>query len=111
MSRIDFMPSPVLNPSIVDAETQNGHTYEMQSIQCGETNLFEAAADGRMADVKAYFSSTTLKADILDHNGQGALHHAARMNPVEVVEFMLKAGADVDVLNREGLTPLHVAAR
>ena len=77
-----------------------------------ETNdLFEAVANGQVADIQTYLSSKKNKADILDQNGLSALHYAAKMNRVQIIEFMLKAGASVDVYSKDGLTPLHVAAR
>ena len=47
----------------------------------------------------------------MDQFGASALHHAAKMNRVQVINFMIKAGSSVDVYNKDGLTPLHVAAR
>lgn len=112
MSRIDFLPSPLsMHPAVDDETSLNGLSFELQLLPRGKNNMFEAAANGQIDDIKTYFSTVANKVDILDQNGASALHHAAKMNRVEVIDFMLKAGADVDVYSTEGLTPLHVAAR
>ncbi len=43
-------------------------------------------------------------------DGTTALHWAVRQNDVELVERMLRAGADVNAANRYGVTPLQLAA-
>jgi len=44
----------------------------------------------------------------LDRLGKGALHHAARTNG-EMVSILIQAGADLNLVDREGLTPLATA--
>lgn len=108
---IDFAPSPLLSSPGDHESSPNGSCFEWESLPRETNNLFEAAANGQVANIQTYLSSTKNKADILDQNGLSALHHAAKMNRVQVIEFMLKAGASVDVYSKDGLTPLHVAAR
>lgn len=108
---IDFVPSPLLSPPGDHESSPNGSYFEWVVSSRQINNLFEAAANGQVADIQAYLSSTKNMADILDQNGLSALHHAAKMNRVQVIDFMLKAGASVEVYSKEGLTPLHVAAR
>ena len=43
-------------------------------------------------------------------DGTTALHWAVRQNDLELVERMLRAGADVSAANRYGVTPLKLAA-
>lgn len=106
---IDFAPSPL---AIDDESSPNGIFFKMEPIVEKSNSVFDAAANGKMADIQTYLSTTTEdNLDILDQNGASALHHAARMNRVQVIDFMLKAGASVDVYSKDGLTPLHVAAR
>ena len=107
---IDFAPSP-LTSSSGDAYLANGFYFEWKSLLCQTNNVFEAAANGQVEEIQSYLSTTNNKADIVDQNGDSALHHAARMNRVEVIDFMLTAGAFIDMFNKEGFTPLHVAAR
>ncbi|KAJ7385774.1 hypothetical protein OS493_013808 [Desmophyllum pertusum] len=108
---IDFAPSPSLSSPGDDENSPNGICFEWPAFSCKTNDLFEAAANGQVEDIQTYLSTTKNKADILDQHGASALHHAARMNRVQVIDFMLKAGASVDVYSRGGLTPLHVAAR
>lgn len=45
-----------------------------------------------------------------DRFGKSALHSAAETNNVEAVELLLHHGADVNIQNFDGVTPLMVAA-
>lgn len=100
---IDFAPSPLLSSPGDHESSPNGSCFEWEVGLPRETN--------NLFDIQTYLSSTKNKADILDQNGLSALHYAAKMNRVQIIEFMLKAGASVDVYSKDGLTPLHVAAR
>ena len=44
-------------------------------------------------------------------SGLSALHLAARLSEVEIVEILLENGADPDLQDENGWTPLHLAAR
>ena len=108
---IDFVPSPSLS-SLGDHERPpNESRFEWEAFPCETNYLFQAAANGQLVDIQTDLSSTKNMADILDQFGASALHHAAKMNRVQVINFMIKAGSSVDVYNKDGLTPLHVAAR
>lgn len=43
--------------------------------------------------------------------GRTPLHFAARSNNVAVVDMLLASGADIDIVDSNGVTPLHLAAR
>lgn len=103
---IGFAPSP-----LATSPDEDGTCFGLESFPDRTNNLFAAtaAANGQGADIQTYLS--TAMADVLNQNGATALHHAARRNDVKVIDFMLKAGARVDVYRKDGLTPLHVAAR
>jgi len=45
------------------------------------------------------------------HNGQTALHLAARYGHVEAVEALMQMGMDSNMKNAEGNTPLHLASK
>ena len=105
-----FHPSLTTSPAD-DFNFTNGIFFELEPLIHKRNNLFEAAANGQVDDIQAYLSTTANKTDILDQNGDSALHHAARMNRVQVIDFMLTAGASVDLYNKDGFTPLHLAAR
>ena len=102
---IDFAPSP-LAPSPDEDEIR----FEFELLpQRPSNHLLAATANGQVADMPTDLS--TAMADVLDGNGTSSLHHAARMNDAQAIDFILKAGARVDVYSKDGLTPLHVAAR
>ena len=44
------------------------------------------------------------KLDIQDNNGQPALNHAVMMGNAEIVQTLLKQGADAKVLTKDGFT-------
>jgi len=77
----------------------------------GDTRLPGAAAKG---DRQAVASLLTQRVDPNQAQGDGmtALHWAAYANDVQMVEMLLKAGANINVTTRlAALTPLFVAAR
>jgi ankyrin repeat protein len=48
--------------------------------------------------------------DDVDGDGESALHRAARVSDVKAVQKLLEKGANPSVMNKEGWSPLHVAA-
>ena len=108
----DYAPFPLLSyPSHYEADSPTEPRFEREAFPCKVNDLCEAIAKGQVDKLKSYISSTENKADILDQNGESALHHAARINRVEVIDFLIKAGASVDIYSKDGFTPLHEAAR
>ena len=59
-------------------------------------------------DAKTFFDRRQ-EPDDQDADGNTALHAAVKMNNAEMVEFMLSIGASTDILNNEGLAPIHIA--
>jgi uncharacterized protein len=55
------------------------------------------------------FTPATLAAK--DANGDTPLHHAARRNLAQAVEFLAQKGAALDAVNAAGETPLHQAVK
>jgi len=108
---IHSIPSPLTTSPADDFNFTNGMFFDLEPLLPKTNNLFEAAANGQVDDIQSYLLTTKNKADILDQNGDSALHHAARMNRVQVIDFMLTAGASVDIYSKDGFTPLHLAAR
>ncbi|CAF0748108.1 unnamed protein product [Didymodactylos carnosus] len=48
--------------------------------------------------------------EYLDQDGNTLLHRYLIKNKPEIVRFLIKNGASVNVLNRDGWLPLHLAA-
>lgn len=50
------------------------------------------------------------KVDILDNNGNTALHYAVKhADCLTAVKLLIDRNADLNVTNRKGMTPLHIA--
>ena len=71
--------------------------------------LFLAAYNNHKAIVQALLEAR-VEVNRQAHNGQTALHHAARHLNEDVVVSLLDAVADPNLLDEQGRTPLHYAA-
>ncbi len=73
-----------------------------------------AASAGKLAIVKL-LHQYKINLHAQDINGETAIHHAVRSNNVDtaktIIEYLVHAGASLDVQNRIGETALHIAAR
>jgi len=73
--------------------------------------LHKAAWHGDLSMVKFFLSAEGTSVDeSCDFNRWTALHAAAHRGHVEIVEFLLKQGANVNVKDGDGYTPLHNTA-
>ena len=48
---------------------------------------------------------------MIDHDGLSALHRAVRVNNIQDVKNMLDCGADINLKDKDGFTPIHTAVR
>ncbi len=71
--------------------------------------LLVAAANGRIAEVRALLPQADLSAR--DQHGWTALHHATAGNFVNTVALLLDRGADANAKNLAGVAPLHFACQ
>jgi len=79
--------------------------------------IFEAVECGTIQEVKRYIKNSTDFSTIngryehhLYHYSPTLLHLAARNPSVEVLQYLVSQGADVNAKNNKGDTPLHCAA-
>ncbi len=76
--------------------------------QFGRTQLWWAAKDGRLEDVKRMLEEGA-NPNAADLDGEGPLHAAARWGQVAVAEALLSHGADPGAKALYGATPLQVS--
>lgn len=76
----------------------------------GRGSLLRAAMNGDLDQFVGIYQNETKPMDLLDRNGDNAMHLAAMAGNQDVVEFLLREGADPNKRDRFGATPLHLAA-
>ncbi|XP_063817725.1 poly [ADP-ribose] polymerase tankyrase-2 isoform X1 [Pseudophryne corroboree] len=83
---------------------------DIQDLLRGDAALLDAAKRGCVARVKKLYTSD--KVNCRDTQGRHStpLHLAAGYNNLEVAEYLLQNGADVNAQDKGGLIPLHNAA-
>ena len=81
---------------------------EFRRRQCME--YLKAAKMGSLEYVDMYTSNISIDRDFKDELGWTALHHAVGSGNVQVTKLLLKKNLDVYTQERNGMTPLHVAA-
>lgn len=85
-------------------------------ISCGSTKQSKNVSvqnlimEGRFDEARDLFS---LKTDInaQDADGNTALHIASKVNEADLVTFLIIKGADTEITNNFGETPLHIAVK
>jgi ankyrin repeat protein len=77
-------------------------------------DVFEAAALGRVDDLKRALGRSKRRVDALSSDGFAPLHLAAYFGQADTVAFLLDRGADIEARSTNellpGVTPLHSAA-
>lgn len=68
-----------------------------------------AARTGNLAAIKSLVSADPGLVNELDQQGQSLLHYAASYRHVEVVRYLLEQGADPNMPNADGETPIYYA--
>ena len=74
-------------------------------------DIFEAAGSGSVEDVKHFVEERGVDVNTICHSwGQTPLHLAGMKNTLEVVQYLVSQGADVNATDCSGDTPLYKAA-
>jgi len=77
------------------------------------TTLHAAARDGNMELVRDIVEGINGQAKVSintqNSTGQTAMHLAAKWGRLEVVKYLIEAGADLEIRDRRGRTPIHDA--
>ncbi|KAK3782619.1 hypothetical protein RRG08_038398 [Elysia crispata] len=71
----------------------------------------EAVSQGNTAELRRILEEREGKVNVnlLDLEGQTALHHSCLQGNLELVKILVRFGADVKLANRDGWAPLHLA--
>ncbi|RWS14907.1 Tankyrase-1-like protein [Dinothrombium tinctorium] len=76
----------------------------------GDAALLDAAKKGHLSRVMKLLTPSNINCRDSQGRNSTPLHLAAGYNNLEVAEFLLENGADVNALDKGGLIPLHNAA-
>ena len=78
--------------------------------QVAAQKLFSAISGGDLARIEAIVSAGT-PVTAVDGDNRSAMHHAAAKGDVKVMQYLIGAGAKLDIIDNFGLTPLGEADR
>jgi uncharacterized protein len=98
-------PVPVGGPAVTPLQAAAGVGY-------GEgfaANSHRFAPSGMLAAVKYLIEELHVDVNAFDHEGNTALHHAAARGDVEMIQYLVSKGADVQAVTREGRTTADMA--
>jgi ankyrin repeat protein len=75
-----------------------------------DSRLYDAARSGRMSELKKLMEEHNLDINCIDFNtGNTALHAAVQYSQIQMIEYLISKGADCNIKNRRGQTPLHLS--
>jgi ankyrin repeat protein len=98
-------PVPVGGPGVTPLQAAAGVGY-------GEgfaANSHRFAPSGMLAAVKYLVEELGADVNAFDHEGNTALHHAAARGDVEMIQYLVSKGANVQAVSREGRTTADMA--
>ena len=75
------------------------------------TALFGASARGNKNSVKLLLAQPGIKLDVINIDGDTALMAAAEYGHAEIVELLLKAGANASIIDKRGETATSLAQK
>jgi ankyrin repeat protein len=75
----------------------------------GMTALHYALVGGQYQTAQALLAEPELDPRAITTRGWGCMHLAARAAPPPAIRALARAGGDIDLRNRDGQTPLHIA--
>jgi ankyrin repeat protein len=79
---------------------------------CGRTALLAAVSSTRKTEIiDLLLEHDKVNVDDVDENGQTALHWAAYLSNVIAAKKLIDKGADPNIVDQHGRSPLHVAAQ
>ncbi|KAB7507404.1 Tankyrase-1 [Armadillidium nasatum] len=103
----------------VNRKNRDGHTpldlvkesdQDVADILRGDSALLDAAKKGNLARVQKLLTQENINCRDSQGRNSTPLHLAAGYNNLEVAEYLLENGADVNAQDKGGLIPLHNAS-
>jgi ankyrin repeat protein len=70
-------------------------------------NIWVAASDGDLDVVKAHIASGNFSPNSKDPNGYTPIHAAVSYGHIDLLQYLIEQGGDINVQDTEGDTPLH----
>jgi len=103
----------VMHGSFERAQQCVGNGANVHEVEVGSARsaLHKAAFWNHTHIVPWLLNDCHLDPNLLDYNGDTALHDVARFGHVEMAKMILKKGADLSIKNNEGKTPLDLATQ
>ncbi len=80
------------------------------TTQVRQATVQELIVQGRYDEAKELFKTKT-NINETDSDGNTALHIAAAVNEADLISFLIIKGADPEIKNRDGDTPIHIAIK
>lgn len=86
-----------------------GVDINARGIQNGETSLMLACKKGHM-DIVKFLLLQGCDATMSDYVGQNIAHYGVHANNVAIIDLIREADVEIDQVDNNGNTPLHIAA-
>ncbi|VDN23424.1 unnamed protein product [Gongylonema pulchrum] len=99
----------LLSGSTALLEERDENQTESSGMSSEQLEWFAALDEGNIEKLKELLSGSTALLEERDENQLTALHWAADRGKLELVDFLIGAGADVNIQDYGGQTPLHYA--
>ncbi len=82
----------------------------MCSPLTAQGNIFEACINGDIPEVRDLVEKDPKIVSATDDDSATPLHHCVAKNHLELTNFLIGKGANVNAAKNDGVTPLHIAA-
>ena len=99
-----------INETLIETTLQRARDAAPSPLEDSKVNIWSAVKTGNLEALKVHLANGVDLNTQEPQSGLTALSWAIFTGEVEVVEQLLKAGADINGQNRDGGTPLHHAA-